>query len=586
MLRNLIVALSLFILTLVAACGGPRLVTESTVAEMDYVLVKSDGDFSLTLPQYYKWMVNSRFVASGGTISSEESRNYLDSMLIDTLNDIKAANLNLPEHRKYYRTFLLRYNALLQNEFLMTVLVPQIVLDSQDVIEYYEAHAAEYDLPEQVLIHHIYISPEAILAGKDSAYYRKSNPEVVQQAAESLAYFAYDQITVGKRPFTEVALEYSHDHDIQYTGGFLGWIVRQWYQPPFDSIAFGMEPGEISKPYRDPSGWHILLVKGKWAGGPPPLEDSLYQAVANKLLGERITEEARGMRDSLSYDLDLKYHDEVLDTNTLKVDDWEWAAELNGRDTIFFFHLKAMEQQYRSAYAVPQTNVMMKREMIRAAADELRLLQAAEDLKIDTLPEMAAIKQDLWQKYSRAYVDEALLDPAWTPTDSMIRAYYAKHAEDYRVEKPLTVQHIIVADSSTGAFVRDQARSGIDFLTLASQFYVGEPDMRAELANLGPINENDVPPEFWAAALNLLPGAISNPVRTKLGFHVIRLLDARFTPTVDKVRSEIIKALRDRHALENVEGYKQELYREFGIRIVGKVPSMHLKPARLRKEGA
>ena len=110
--------------------------------------------------------------------------------------------------------------------------------------------------------------------------------------------------------------------------------------------------------------------------------------------------------------------------------------------------------------------------------------------------------------------------------------------------------------------------------------------VRVELANLGKIGEEDVPPEFWHVASKMMPGDISEPVRTRLGLHVIKLVSANFTPTEDKVRSQIIKALKDEHAREVADTYRQNLYDEFGIKIVGKVPAVHLRPIRLRREGA
>jgi len=69
---------------------------------------------------------------------------------------------------------------------------------------------------------------------------------------------------------------------------------------------------------------------------------------------------------------------------------------------------------------------------------------------------------------------------------------YEYNIDDYTFEKPLTVQHIIVDDSVTGEFIRDQANSGVDFLDLAETFYPGEPSLRRELAQLGKIGPNDV----------------------------------------------------------------------------------------------
>jgi parvulin-like peptidyl-prolyl isomerase len=553
---------------------------------MDYPVAEGTGGFSVSLPQYYQWMYNSNYVAGGGTLSREQARQYLDTMLVDTLDNIRADKLNLRAHRRYYRTYLLRYHTLLQTTFLKQKIIPQLEIDSQKVADYYQEHSDAYFLPEQVLIHHILISPEAMAAGPDSTYYKESPPEVLADSARTLAFRCYSLIVDSGKTFTEAALKYSQDSDIKLTGGFLGWTIRNYYEPPFDSVAFNLGKDGISKPYVNENGWHILWAEDYFEGGLRPLKDSLYNVVLNDLLTEELAIRGDKMRDSLSYDLDLQYHDDIMDTNTFKVDDWEWAGILNEQDTIFFYQLKAREQLFRTVYEVGSTTVPMKREMVRLAAEDIRFIQAAKDMGIDTLPQVAAGERELRQKYAKACVQASMQDPEWTPPESAITAYYQEHLDDFVIQKPLKVQQILVADSAVGEFVADQARAGVDFLSLAQQFYVGDVDMRMELANLGYIGKDDVPLEFWKAANDLVPGDVSDPVRTKLGLHVIKLLDANYTPTLDKARSQIIKVLRDEHALKVVDKYRRDLYDEFGIKIVGDIPEIHLKPLRLRKEGA
>ena len=75
----------------------------------------------------------------------------------------------------------------------------------------------------------------------------------------------------------------------------------------------------------------------------------------------------------------------------------------------------------------------------------------------------------------------------------MVEQYYQAHLDEFSPEKPLVVQHIIVQDSLFGDFIRSQAMSGYDFLDLAKEYYPGDEDVRAELADLGEIGRGDVP---------------------------------------------------------------------------------------------
>lgn len=81
------------------------------------------------------------------------------------------------------------------------------------------------------------------------------------------------QLAKDGQDFAELAKTHSEDKGSAVRGGDLGWFGRGRMVQPFEDIAFGMQPGEISEPFATRFGWHFIKLHEK--RGLQPL-DSLY----------------------------------------------------------------------------------------------------------------------------------------------------------------------------------------------------------------------------------------------------------------------------------------------------------------------
>ena len=61
-----------------------------------------------------------------------------------------------------------------------------------------------------------------------------------------------------KNTFEELAPQYSQDPGSKNTGGSLGFVRRGTLVTPFESVAFTLNPGEISMPVKTDFGYHII----------------------------------------------------------------------------------------------------------------------------------------------------------------------------------------------------------------------------------------------------------------------------------------------------------------------------------------
>lgn len=119
-------------------------------------------------------------------------------------------------------------------------------------------------------------------------------------------------------------------------------------------------------------------------------------------------------------------------------------------------------------------------------------------------------------------------------TDTEVRAYYAAN-KDSLGKKPeaLRLAHILIAfepDSAQVKRARQRADSirtalakGANFETLAAKFSDDPSGKRG--GDLGTFGRGDMVAEFEDAAFSLKPMVISQPIRTRYGFHVIQVLE-------------------------------------------------------------
>ncbi|MGA2396081.1 MAG: peptidylprolyl isomerase [Candidatus Lustribacter sp.] len=117
---------------------------------------------------------------------------------------------------------------------------------------------------------------------------------------------------------------------------------------------------------------------------------------------------------------------------------------------------------------------------------------------------------------------EKAVDPNVHVADADIAAYFAKnHAT---MDKPAQVRarHILVADQKTADMIEGKLKAGGSFADLAKQ-YSTDPSTKDKGGELGFFGPGQMVPAFQAAAFALPVGAISQPVKSPFGWHIIQV---------------------------------------------------------------
>jgi peptidyl-prolyl cis-trans isomerase C len=136
-------------------------------------------------------------------------------------------------------------------------------------------------------------------------------------------------------------------------------------------------------------------------------------------------------------------------------------------------------------------------------------------------------------------------------SDKEVEAYYKGNKSKFSLGERVRVRHIMVKTRSEAQEIKDRLNRGEDFIALAKQYSIWPTKQQG--GDLGYITRGMVDKSFEDAAFALKRrGEISGIVKTKLGFHIIRL-EGRQGPhqlTLAEVREEIRKFLRDKKRQE------------------------------------
>ncbi len=96
----------------------------------------------------------------------------------------------------------------------------------------------------------------------------------------------------------------------------------------------------------------------------------------------------------------------------------------------------------------------------------------------------------------------------------------SKQAGDPIREGKIKASHILVEKFSKAQEIYEDLMAGDKLAHLASQYSTCPSKKRG--GNLGEFGKGDMVSEFWSACTKLKIGEISQPVKTKFGYHLIK----------------------------------------------------------------
>lgn len=227
-------------------------------------------------------------------------------------------------------------------------------------------------------------------------------------------------------------------------------------------------------------------------------------------------------------------------------------AEVNGvkiyQEDLFNL-LAAMEDKAR----------FNSKEGLNVLADELvnqeLLLQDAKENKLDNeeefVKELEIVKNNMLKNYAMHKIFEKV-----SVSEDEIENYYEENKDTLFSPVTYTASHILLESEEMADKVLDQINEGLDFKEAAKKYSLDPTKDNG--GSLGSFPKGVMVKEFQQGLDELKIGEISNPIKTRFGYHIIKLdnkMDSSNTydDIKDKVKSTYEMVKRQEKYIEKIK---------------------------------
>jgi peptidyl-prolyl cis-trans isomerase C len=189
--------------------------------------------------------------------------------------------------------------------------------------------------------------------------------------------------------------------------------------------------------------------------------------------------------------------------------------------------LDDLSPAYRTQFATPEG----RQKLLDGMIEEHVWMSAATKAGVAARPEVARqIESTTRNLVIRTYLGDVMQGTP-SPSDSAVQAYYEAHKADpmFQTAETRRARHIQVATEAEAKEVRRRLKAGADFAALAKQLSkdgvtkqvggeMGPVDRNGMIGSLG--RQPAIADSVFAAKG---PGAITGPIKTSLGWHIVQV---------------------------------------------------------------
>ena len=218
-------------------------------------------------------------------------------------------------------------------------------------------------------------------------------------------------------------------------------------------------------------------------------------------------------------------------------------AEVNGAPITTEDFKKEMETL--PPYLRPMTETAEgKKELLDTMVMRELILQKARQDGIDKSQEVADKLEDLKKRVIVEAFLKKQVEAQANLSDADLQKFYDQNKEKFRVGDQVRASHILLKTEKEAQDVLAQLKSGASFEELAKKYSIDAAGAKG--GDLGWFGKGSMVPEFEKAVFGLKEGQVSGIVKTKFGYHIIKLTGKRaagirpFAEVKDQIKAALL----------------------------------------------
>jgi len=276
----------------------------------------------------------------------------------------------------------------------------------------------------------------------------------------------------------------------------------------------------------------------------------------------------------------MRRYQALLSQNRMKPEDFEATMALQLLDAklkqFLFSFLEVPEEAVLEYYTY--NNEKVKLGFVQFKPDKFKKSTKFDQASLEKYFEDNKERYRIPEKIKLTYIE---IDPDGFKgevniTEEEIEGYYGYNPDMFTEPKQVKARHILFKLSQDGDKAKEkevrkaaeavlkEARQGKDFAELAKKY--SEGPSKSEGGDLGYFSEGQMEKPFEEAAFKLKKEEVSDLVRTRFGYHIIKVEDVKEkrTKPLEEVREQIAEIL--------VKNASAELAHEKGLSLMDQMP--------------